>query len=110
MHTPESAGADSPLVLSVVVAPDATLKLAETIADLVGRRFTDQTHTDQDAPLLDAKGVAERLSISVRTLDTLISGGEIVPTYVGRQRRFTPGSVNAYLRRKTGRHGGGSHR
>ena len=109
MHTPESEGAADPLVLSVTVAPDFAHRLADTVADQVRRRLEPHLRPWSDAPLLDPKGLARKLAVSVRTVDDLVSKGEIIPRYVGKQRRFTPEAIDAYLR-TSDRRGGGAHR
>lgn len=57
-------------------------------------------------PLLDINGVAERLNVCPRTVDTLLAAGELPPPIrVGRLRRWDAETVEAHLRR-TGRRGG----
>jgi excisionase family DNA binding protein len=50
-------------------------------------------------PLLDAAAVARQLNVSVRTVERLIAEGEIVPIRIGSSRRFTPESIEAFLRK-----------
>ncbi len=50
-------------------------------------------------PLLDAKGLAAFLSISQRTLESLILQGNAPPfTRLGRQRRWRQEDVDAWLK------------
>jgi excisionase family DNA binding protein len=49
--------------------------------------------------LLTREEAAERLRVSVRTLDTLRATGEIRAVKVKRRVRFHPEAVNAYMRR-----------
>jgi excisionase family DNA binding protein len=50
------------------------------------------------APLLDKKEVARMLSVSVRTVDTLIAEGALVPVRIRGQLRFTAEAVEALVR------------
>jgi excisionase family DNA binding protein len=53
-------------------------------------------------PLLDAKGLAAFLSISQRTLESLILQGNAPPfTRLGRQRRWRQEDVDAWLKAGT---------
>lgn len=49
--------------------------------------------------LLDVSDVAERLGVSKRTVETLISTGEIKPIRIKGQRRFDRDAIDAYIRR-----------
>ena len=49
-------------------------------------------------PLLDKKAVARLLAVSVRTVDTIVAEGGLTPVKVRGQIRFTPESVDAYVR------------
>ena len=50
-------------------------------------------------PLLTLKQVAMRLGVSVRTVETLVAEGKLVPLRVRpKLRRFDPAAVEAYLR------------
>jgi excisionase family DNA binding protein len=49
-------------------------------------------------PLWDVDQVAQYLHVSRRTVETLIAAGELRPMRVGRQRRFDPKTIDAYLR------------
>jgi excisionase family DNA binding protein len=42
--------------------------------------------------------VADYLNISERTLDRIIDRGHLNPLWVGKQRRFTPEAIEAYIR------------
>ena len=42
---------------------------------------------------------ADRLSVSIRKLDELVSAGEIKPIAIGRKRVFTREAVDTFLRR-----------
>jgi excisionase family DNA binding protein len=50
-------------------------------------------------PLLDVKGVAERLNVSERSVERLVASGQLVPLGVGGARRFSQEGVRAFLRR-----------
>jgi len=58
--------------------------------------------TDSPPSLWDIRDVAEYLNVSKRTVETLIDEGEITPIWVKGQRRFDPGTIDAYLRRQVG--------
>lgn len=53
-------------------------------------------------PLLAVDGVAERLSVSKRTVERLIEDGEIDPIWIRGQRRFCQKEVRDYIRRSAG--------
>ena len=55
----------------------------------------------QVRPLLSVGDVATLLSVSTRTVENMISEGEIRPLMIGRQRRFDPDTITAYIRSKT---------
>lgn len=50
-------------------------------------------------PLLSVDGVATRLGVSRRTVETLISIGELKPIRIKGSRRFDPKVIEAYIRR-----------
>jgi len=47
--------------------------------------------------LLDRRGAARTLSISVSMLDLLVRRGEIHPTYIGRLPRFTIAELERFI-------------
>ena len=51
-------------------------------------------------PLLDKEQAADILSVSERTLDTLIASGEIASIKVKRCRRIPPQALRAYVDRQ----------
>ena len=65
--------------------------LNEKIDQLCAERDPDRLLTREEA--------AERLQVSVRTLDTLRAAGEIRAVKVKRRVRFHPDAVDAYIRR-----------
>jgi excisionase family DNA binding protein len=67
------------------------LKLNEKFEQLREARDPDR--------LLTRKEAAERLRISVRTLDTLRKAGEIRSVKIKRRVRFHSGALDAYIRR-----------
>jgi excisionase family DNA binding protein len=52
-----------------------------------------------DEPLLSLEEIAERLSVSVRTVQRLVADDELRPFYVGTSPRFDPRDVADYLER-----------
>jgi len=53
-------------------------------------------------PLADIQDVASCLGVSVRTVETLIAEGDLVPIWVRGQRRFTSDAIEAYIRHHVG--------
>lgn len=50
-------------------------------------------------PLLSIKDVAKTLGISPRTAETMLAAGELPPPlWIGKQRRWHPDSIAAYVR------------
>ena len=49
-------------------------------------------------PLLDTHEVAAWLNVSTRTVDYMIAAREIQPLWIRGARRFSAGSIDAYLR------------
>ena len=47
--------------------------------------------------LLTKKEVATYLNVSIRTIDTLISEGELIPIKIRTSNRFTPESIERYI-------------
>lgn len=47
-------------------------------------------------PLLTTNDVAEALGVSPRTIQRLVSSGQLRPVYIGRLPRFTEAEVQAY--------------
>lgn len=89
---------------------DPNSELVKEIAELVAARVLEELHRTATvkphlnypaapAPLLDVEGVADWLGISRRTVEKLISTGEIKPIRVKGQRRFDRDAIEAYIRR-----------
>lgn len=51
----------------------------------------------QESEMLTLQEVADKLKVSSRTVTRLMGRGELVGRQVGRQWRFTPEAVNAYM-------------
>ena len=81
--------------LTLVVPLD---DLRDAIADAVREALPSPEDRSPHEPLLDLKAVARRLSVSPRTVETLVAEGAIPVTRVRGQRRFTPAAVDAYVR------------
>jgi len=81
-----------------------SLEFSEAIDDLrEGVRRIEQTlrksppqkHVGQ---LLTVREVSEQLAVSVRTVETLIESGELLPIWIRGTRRFDPRTVDAFVR------------
>lgn len=64
---------------------------------------SSSTHKDDHIPaklqhLLDIRDVSFVLKVSKRTVETLISEGQLVPIKIGKQRRFSREAVDSYIR------------
>lgn len=99
MHPQDESGGPRPLPpIRLSIDPELASCLAEAIAERVSPLVPNRAGGPGPEPLLDVKAVARRLSVSVRTVDTLIAEGHLRPLYVRGQRRFTPESVGTYIR------------
>lgn len=49
-------------------------------------------------PLLTLKDVAKTLSVSLRTVETLVGAGDLRVLWIGAQRRVHPDTLASYLR------------
>lgn len=58
------------------------------------------------AGLRTKRQVAERLQVSVRTVERLVRAGELTPCQIGRAVRFSERQIEAYLRAHTERRAG----
>lgn len=77
--------------------------LAEVVAAHVVRALSPQLNAAPGA-LLDLTGAAERLNVSRRTVESLVSVGELAVVRIGLGRgvrRFDPAALDAYIRRST---------
>lgn len=84
-------------------APSGTVEqlraeLGELKAELAEVRETLTAKGIRLPRLLDVKEVAGILGISTRKLEDLVKEGALRPLWIGNQRRFSPESVDAYLR------------
>ena len=86
-------------------------KLASLLGDLLDKLNGDvlnillrqcdlleQDLDDEDPPLWDIEDVSAYLNVSVRTVENLIAGGEIVPLRVRSLRRFDPETIKTWVR------------
>lgn len=62
---------------------------------------------DDDLKLLTKAQVAKRLHVSVRSVERLVSSGELQALKVGGSTRFDPRDVVAYVDGLRGERGGG---
>jgi excisionase family DNA binding protein len=95
---PESKGQPSP---SDGPAPRQTKSLGRVLdrLDALNEKI-DALRAERDPDrLLTRQEAAERLRISVRTLDTLRAAGELRAVKVKRRVRFHPDALDAYVRR-----------
>ena len=73
--------------------------LTKSLSEIVDSRFdSNNSTTSQPTPLLTVDDVARYLSVSKRTVETLISDGELVPLRIRSARRFAKDAVDSYLR------------
>ena len=80
--------------------PDADL-FADAVAQRVAEILVGRLPAPPPDPLLTQAQVAAWLSISERSLDSLVTACEIIPVRVTpgkRGRRFTRASIEAYIR------------
>ena len=76
--------------------------VVEAIADGVADRLSDRLLAPE--ALLDIKGAARYLAVSVRTVEALVALGEIPVVRIGAGRgvrRFERAALTAYVRRNT---------
>lgn len=71
--------------------------LKDIIQEAIQEFQTQQSH-DSSRPLLSVKCVAQRLAVSVRTVESLIALGEIKPIWIGGQRRFHEDTLEIFIR------------
>ena len=77
----------------------------DALADRIAARITSPTAAP-DRRMLDLDGVASRLNVSPRTVESIVAAGEIPVVRIGAPgkrgvRRFDPAAVEAYVRRQT---------
>ena len=80
--------------------PDDLDALAIGLADRVGQLLRERL---APPPLLDLAGAATRLNVSERTVESLVSLGEIPVVRIGTGRgvrRFDPAAIEAFIRRQ----------
>jgi excisionase family DNA binding protein len=78
-----------------------TPDLRQAIADVVGvavREALSERGGSQRTDLLDASTAAQRLGVSLRTLDRIVASGELRPVRIGRRRFFHVETVDAFIR------------
>lgn len=90
---------------SDLTAPRTTEEpLGQPLMDVL-RRLVDEAIDARRAtdtpPLLTKAGVARYLSVSIRTVDTLVAEGELVPIKIRAARRFTKDAVDRYIHSRT---------
>jgi excisionase family DNA binding protein len=73
-------------------------RLKATIHDIVDERVDELRRLDGFEPLWTAKDVAHALNVSKRTVENVISAGDLQPIYIRGARRFDPDAVRAYVR------------
>lgn len=62
------------------------------------RRELEEKRCGQPAPLMTTKDVAAFLRVSTRKVAELATARELVPLRIGGQNRYTPETIDAYLR------------
>ena len=93
-HAPDHS-APEPSTVAALEREVAALR--EQLAALPARLLEAARASQMPPPLLTVKDVGRTLSVSPRTVETLIADGEIVPLWVRGQRRFHPDAVLAYV-------------
>ena len=83
---------------SSVLSDEATAAIAESILEAVRARLDSGQSRE---PLLSLKQVATRLSVSRRTIETMIAEREIPSIWVRGQRRFEREAIEDYLSQNT---------
>jgi len=89
---------ESPHESSSVLPEAEVARIREIVRSEFQRQLDAANQNLGPDPLWDVDQVAEYLNVSRRTVDTLIAAGELRPMRVGRQRRFDPKTIDAYLR------------
>lgn len=87
--------------------PDLSPALRSAIADAVEAGVRRALTSAPRSHLLTTREVADRLGVSARTLQRIVSGGGLRPVKVGGQNRFHPDTVDAYVRSQVKRSRGG---
>jgi excisionase family DNA binding protein len=83
---------------------DFRTQLLAEVQEVVTDAVRDALDARQHAPpLLTVEQVAERLNVSVRTVESLIADGELVPLRIRGARRFTDQTIDAFLRSCAGK-------
>lgn len=81
---------------------DSLEGLASNLMDQLWHEFEKRLNQMLSASplnrLLTVKDVAAYLNISPRKVEDIIKLGQLTPLLVGKQRRFTPDAVEAYIR------------
>lgn len=79
--------------------------IAERVAEIIDERSSPGL-----PQLYTQRQIARALSVSERTVDNLVAAGELVPVRVTpsrKARRFARANLEAFIRSRTGRRGGG---
>jgi excisionase family DNA binding protein len=91
-------------VASPVTAPILEASLLAAIRQVVAEAVAARpVEAPASPPLLTKSDMARYLHVSVRTIDTLVAEGELVPIHIRSARRFTKDAVDRYIRRQAGR-------
>lgn len=93
-HAPDSGNADHFELSPVDRLVERIGRLEAAVTALV-----EASRPTPSERLFRVQDVAERWSVSPRTVESLASSGDLVSTYVGGSRRFTPAAVDAFERR-----------
>lgn len=97
MHSVTQPAAPEAPEASALTVRDALLN---GLAAEVERRLAPLLEaSERPEPLLTVGDVAAYLNVSKRTVETLISEGELVPLRIRGVRRFTRNAIDAYVRK-----------
>ena len=86
--------------MALKVEGPALNEIQTAVREAVREEFQSRRASLPSSQLLTKEEVAERLNVSPRTVDTLAAAGELPKVQVRRCVRFTPGAVDAYIRRQ----------
>lgn len=82
------------------IVQEAILPLKKEVAEAVVATILEIQKQNAPRPLLSVREVAERLGVSVRTVETLIAEGSLTPIRIRNARRFTEEQTDAFLRQQ----------
>ncbi len=88
------------LIIHQATAEHLIRQIADELFTLIKPYLSQSSEGDGGPKLLNRKDMAATLSMSVSTLDRLVSRGQIPYVKVGRTRKFSPEAVFSALARR----------